>query len=80
VLHRPDWLSEPRGPDVLPAMRWIPWVTFWQVTADMVYSTGVPPGHGHVYKKEYVDAWAAVLQPDGWTAADTTAARAAIGG
>ena len=79
VLHQPDWLAEPRGPDVLPAMRWIPWVTFWQVTADMVFSTGVPDGHGHVYQKEYVDAWAAVLQPEGWTAADTAAVRTAIG-
>ena len=79
VLHKPDWLREPRGPDVLPAMRWLPWVTFWQVTADMVFSTGVPDGHGHVYQKEYVDAWAAVLLPDGWTAADTAAVRAAIG-
>ncbi len=79
VLHQPDWLREPRGPDVLPAMRWIPWVTFWQVTADMVFSTGVPDGHGHVYQKEYVDAWAAVLQPEGWTAADTAAVRTAIG-
>jgi uncharacterized membrane protein len=79
LLHQPDWLREPPGPDVLPAMRWMPWVTFWQVTADMVFSTGVPDGHGHVYKKEYVDAWAAVLQPDGWTADDTTAVRAVIG-
>jgi uncharacterized membrane protein len=79
LLHQPDWLREPPGPDVLPAMRWLPWVTFWQVTADMVFSTGVPDGHGHVYQKEYVDAWAAVLQPDGWTAADTAAVREAIG-
>ncbi len=79
LLHQPDWLREPPGPDVLPAMRWLPWVTFWQVTADMVFSAGVPDGHGHVYQKEYVDAWAAVLQPDGWTAADTAAVRDAIG-
>ena len=49
LLHQPDWLREPPGADVLPAMRWLPWVTFWQVTADMVFSTGVPEGHGHVY-------------------------------
>jgi len=79
LLHRPDWLTEPRGEDVLPATQWLPWVTFWQVTADMVYSTGVPDGHGHVYKREYVDAWAAVTQPAGWTAADTTRLRKLIG-
>jgi uncharacterized membrane protein len=79
LLHQPDWLREPRGADVLPATQWLPWVTFWQVTADMVYSTGVPDGHGHVYKREYVDAWAAVTQPAGWTAANTTRLRKLIG-
>ena len=78
LFHQPDWLREPRGDDVLPAMRWIPWVTFWQTTADMVFSTGVPPGHGHKYKQDYVDAWVAVAQPPGWTADDTTRLRALI--
>ncbi|MEO8329125.1 MAG: alpha/beta-hydrolase family protein, partial [Candidatus Nanopelagicales bacterium] len=78
LLHEPDWLHEPPGTDVLPAMHWMPWVTFWQVSADMVFSTGVPDGHGHVYQKEYVDAWAAVTQPTGWTAADTERLRALI--
>ena len=59
-------------------MRWIPWVTFWQTTADMVFSTGVPPGHGHKYKQDYVDAWVAVAQPSGWTADDTARLRALI--
>ena len=78
LLHQPDWLREPRGADVLPAMRWIPWVTFWQITADMVFSTGVPAGHGHEYKQDYVDAWVAVAQPAGWTADDTSRLRALI--
>lgn len=75
VLHQPDWLREPRGADVLPEMRWIPWVTFWQVTADMVFSTGVPPGHGHKYLQDYVDAWVAVAQPSDWSADDTARLR-----
>ncbi len=79
LLHQPDWLREPRGADVLPATQWLPWVTFWQVTADLVFSTGVPDGHGHVYKRDYVDAWEAVTQPAGWTAADTTRLRKLIG-
>jgi len=79
LLHQPDWLREPAGSDVLPAATWLPWVTFWQVTADMVFSTGVPDGHGHVYKKEYVDAWVAVLQPAGWTPDDTAAVRNVVG-
>ena len=79
LLHHPDWLREPPGDDVLPDMSWLPWVTFWQVTADMVFSTGVPDGHGHVYKRDYVDAWAAVSQPPGWTEADAAKLRSIVG-
>jgi uncharacterized membrane protein len=68
LLSRPDWLDEHRGPDVLGTMRWIPFVTFWQVTADLPLATAVPGGHGHTYTTEYVDAWAAVLRPPDWTA------------
>jgi uncharacterized membrane protein len=71
LLHRPDWLAEPRGPDVLPNMRWYPFVTFWQVTADMTFSTGVPDGHGHSYGTQPVGAWADILPPPGWTGAKT---------
>lgn len=67
ILQRPDWLAEPRGADVVDAVIWIPFVTFWQVTADLPFAVGVPVGHGHVYIPEYVDAWATVLQPPGWT-------------
>jgi len=66
VLTRPDWLEEPRGRDVVRAVRWIPFVTFWQVTADLPFALDVPQGHGHVYTREYVDGWNAVLQPTGW--------------
>jgi uncharacterized membrane protein len=65
---RPDWLGEPLGRDVLDAMTWIPLVTFWQVTADLPLATGVPDGHGHTYTREFVDGWATVLLPAGWTA------------
>ena len=58
ILTAPDWLREPRADDVVSAVRWIPFVTFWQVTADLPFATGVPAGHGHVYTREYVDAWA----------------------
>jgi uncharacterized membrane protein len=59
-------MGEPHGRDVLDAMVWIPLVTFWQVTADLPLSTGVPNGHGHQYHVEFVDGWAKVLQPPGW--------------
>jgi uncharacterized membrane protein len=67
LWDRPDWLEEPVGRDVLEAMFWIPLVTFWQVTVDLPLATGVPDGHGHTYTREFVDGWAAVLQPAGWT-------------
>jgi uncharacterized membrane protein len=79
ILNRPDWLTEETAPDVSPAMPWIPFVTFWQVTADLAFSTGVPDGHGHHYGADYVDGWAVVVQPDGWTTDDTERLRELIG-
>ncbi|GID96408.1 membrane protein [Amorphoplanes digitatis] len=83
MVSRPDWLAEPRGADVSPDIRWYPMVTFWQVTADMAFSTGVPDGHGHSYGAEPVAAWADIAPPEGWTpqrTADLTALIAAGGG
>ena len=73
LWSRPDWLAEPRGPDVLGAVQWYPVVTFWQLTADLFVAGGadIPQGHGHNYRPEYADALAALWAPDGWTAADT---------
>ena len=64
VLERPDWLREPRGRDVVGAVRWIPFVTFWQVTADLPFAVDVPQGHGHTYSREYIGGWAIVLRSD----------------
>lgn len=76
AISKPDWLSEPRAPDVSPDMVWIPIVTFWQVTADLPSEYAVPAGHGHRYLGLYVDGWAAVAPPPGWTAADSQRLRA----
>ena len=67
IVSRPEWLAEPRGRDVSPSIRWIPFVTFWQVTADMAFSTEVPAGHGHNYGPSAVPAWADIIPPQGWT-------------
>jgi uncharacterized membrane protein len=67
LFAEPDWLREPRGYDVSKDMNWIPVVTFLQVAADMAVAVDVPDGHGHHYVKDVVNAWAAVLQPQGWT-------------
>ena len=78
VLHRPDWLEEQRGRDILPQMRWVPFVTFWQVTGDLPLSFSMPPEHGHTFTGEHVDGWAAVLQPPDWTAEKAARLRALI--
>lgn len=71
LFRRPDWLREKRGYDVLPSVEWIPFVTFLQVSADMAVAIDVPDGHGHRYVKDIANAWAAILQPPGWTADKT---------
>jgi uncharacterized membrane protein len=73
MLRRPDWLKEPRGPDVSPSMHWYPFVTFWQVTADMAFSVDIPVGHGHNFGTTPVAAWADIAPPDGWTTEQTAA-------
>ncbi|MGH3563044.1 MAG: alpha/beta-hydrolase family protein, partial [Mycobacterium sp.] len=75
LFKKPDWLSEPRGYDVLPEMRWIPVVTFLQVSADMAVAVDVPSGHGHHYAQDVANGWAAVLQPPGWTPEKTAKLR-----
>ena len=78
AFSRPDWLEEPRAPDVSPDMFWIPVVTFWQVTADLAANYGVPAGHGHRYVQIYADGFASVVAPEGWTHADSTRLRAQL--
>ncbi|MBH0122829.1 alpha/beta hydrolase [Rhodococcus sp. HM1] len=71
LFTRPDWLSEPPGPDRVPSMRWYPIVTFWQVAGDVMRGTSPPVGHGHNYEDLIPYGWAAIAPPDGWTTADT---------
>jgi len=78
LFSEPDWLREPRGYDVSGDMRWIPVVTFLQVSADMAVAVDVPDGHGHRYVKDVVNAWAAVMQPPGWTPEKTERLRSMV--
>jgi uncharacterized membrane protein len=80
LWKRPGWLDDPRGPDVTPDMFWFPGITFWQVAADLAFSTGVPDGHGHSYGVNAVDGWVAIAAPEGWTAADTDRLKKTIKG
>ena len=78
LFAEPDWLREPRGYDVSGDMNWIPVVTFLQVSADMAVAVDVPDGHGHRYVKDVVNAWAAVMQPPGWTPEKTERLRGRV--
>jgi uncharacterized membrane protein len=75
IFSEPDWIGEPPGKDVLEGMFWMPFVTFWQVSADLPFATGVPGGHGHKYTAEYVDGWNAVMRPAGITSQDLASLR-----
>ncbi len=70
IWNAPDWIDEEPAVDRPMTMRWYPIVTFLQVTFDMFVAGDVPPGHGHMYLREYVDAFAAVTQESRWDTAD----------
>jgi len=78
IFSQPDWISQPPGKDVLKTMFWMPFITFWQVTADLPFSTGVPDGHGHRYSAEYVDGFNAVMRT-GLTSQQLASLRTTIG-
>jgi uncharacterized membrane protein len=78
LFARPDWLTEPPGPDRTASMRWYPVVTFWQVSADLAHGESMPTGHGHNYADTILDGWVAVLPPEGWEPADTERLRTAL--
>ncbi|WP_246727889.1 alpha/beta-hydrolase family protein [Chelativorans sp. Marseille-P2723] len=63
LYRRPDWMNEPRGPDVSPDLRWYPVISALQLLLDMALATTAPMGHGHVYAPEhYIDAWVEVTE------------------
>lgn len=71
VYRAPEWMSQPRGPDVSPQMRWYPIVSFLQLLIDMMTATTTPMGHGHVYAPQhYIDAWIEVTDVQDWSATD----------
>lgn len=71
LYRRPEWLDEPRGPDVSDQLRWFPVVTFLQLIADIPASNNAPMGYGHVYApRHYVYAWRELTDPPDWHDAD----------
>ena len=71
AVRKPDWLSEPRGRDVSPSIRWIPVVTMLQLGADQLVANDVPNGQGHQFGTAPANAWATILPPPGWSTSDT---------
>jgi uncharacterized membrane protein len=80
LFERPDWLAEGRGYDVSPTMRWYPILTFLQVTADLVLAQRTRTSHGHYFHGATVAAWAAILEPPGWTQARAAELTDLLGG
>lgn len=78
IFSRPEWLHEQPGRARTPSMKWFPFVTFWQVSADLTNAVTVPDGHGHNYGTFVLDGWVAVAQPEGWTDDDTDRVRAIL--
>ena len=77
--RQPDWMQEPRGPDVSPRLRWFPVVTMLQLAVDMMIATTSPMGYGHVYAPEhYIDAWMAVTDPPNVTKDDAARLKALL--
>ncbi|WP_083851132.1 alpha/beta hydrolase [Pusillimonas noertemannii] len=56
--REPEWMASPRGPDVLPTLRWYPVISMFQFALDMMLADTTPMGYGHVFApSHYVDAW-----------------------
>ncbi len=69
-FREPDWMRAPRGPDVSDDLRWFPVITMLQLAADMGAGRS-PRGYGHEYAVgDYLDAWTALIEPEGWSEAD----------
>lgn len=68
LWREPLWMREKLAPDVSPKLSFTPIVTQLQLTVDLLLSTAPPPGFGHTYHaRDYIDAWAAVTEPDNWS-------------
>ena len=68
LTQEPEWLQDPRGPDVSDDLRWYPVITMLQLAVDMLAGTSAPRGYGHEYAaSHYIDAWYALTEPEGWT-------------
>lgn len=67
AVRPPAWLDQPRAPDVSDRLSWFPIVTMLQLALDSMFALDVPR-FGHYYvAPDYINAWAAVVEPEGWS-------------
>ncbi|MGB3956301.1 MAG: alpha/beta-hydrolase family protein [Brooklawnia sp.] len=66
LWRRPEWMDEMTGGTTpMARMTWWPFITFWQIAADMPVCREVTSGYGHKYHAaQCVPAWAGVLGMD----------------
>jgi len=77
VWRAPPWMNDPPAEDASEHMRFVPFVTQFQLALDMALSFGAPPGHGHAYyAQDYIEPWVQVSEPEGWIEADTARLKA----
>lgn len=76
IWSRPAWTQTAR---LTPThLRWLPGITFLEISADLIRSRAVGAGEGHVYGIEMVDAVAAATNPPHWSAVRAAAVRRAM--
>jgi len=61
IYRQPAWTRERAGADVDKELTWYPLITFWLTTVDLISANSAVGGHGHRYRAEQVNGWAAVL-------------------
>lgn len=77
LWRAPPWMNDPPAKDASDHLRFIPFVTQFQLALDMALSFAAPPGHGHAYyAQDYIAPWVQTTAPDGWTAQDTARLKA----
>lgn len=61
LWRQPDWMKEPKGRGVAYLPKWLPVLSFWELSLDMPASNQTSAGFGHIYEDDIVYAWAKVL-------------------
>jgi uncharacterized membrane protein len=67
----PAWITGPTPPAVPSSVTWFPVVTWLQTAADLMAGFSTEPGFGHNYNDSFVQGFASIASPPGWSRADT---------